>query len=166
MCGTACVKHSTFWFKIVSFLLALRSPPGRPLEKKEVGLVSVSPSVSVALVSCDTCQCQSTSVSVALVSCDTCQCQSTSVSVALVSCDTCQCQSTSVSVALVSIIGGSCHKYHFRRDTRVCHDKSMFVVTKVLSWHFLSRQTKVFSWQAYFCRNKIMALVAAPANDS
>ena len=27
------------------------SPPGRPLEKKELGLVSVSPSVSVALVS-------------------------------------------------------------------------------------------------------------------
>ena len=51
MCGTACVKHSTFWFTIVSFLLAVYSPPDRPLEKKELGLASVSPSVSVALVS-------------------------------------------------------------------------------------------------------------------
>ena len=51
MCGTACVKHSTFWFTIVSFLLAVYAPPDRPLEKKELGLVSVSPSVSVALVS-------------------------------------------------------------------------------------------------------------------
>ena len=41
MCGTAC----TFG------LLAVDSPPGRPLQKKELGLVSVSPSVSVALVS-------------------------------------------------------------------------------------------------------------------
>ena len=34
-----------------AFLLAVYSPPGRPLEKKGLGLVSVLPSVSVALVS-------------------------------------------------------------------------------------------------------------------
>ena len=51
MCGMACVKHSTFWFTTVSFLLAVYSPPGGPLEKSELGLVPVSPSVSVALVS-------------------------------------------------------------------------------------------------------------------
>ena len=72
-----------------SFLLAVYSPPGRPLEtEKELGLVvSVSPSVSAALVSTLATvsvhfssqslsrwsphlppQCQSTSVSVALVS--------------------------------------------------------------------------------------------------
>ena len=37
------------------FFLAVNSPPGRLLEKKELGLVSVSPSVSVALVSTLTC---------------------------------------------------------------------------------------------------------------
>ena len=39
VCGTACVKHCTFWFTMVSFLLAVYSPPGRPLEKKELCLV-------------------------------------------------------------------------------------------------------------------------------
>ena len=84
MCGTACVKHSTFWLPIVSFLLAAYSPPGRPLEKKELGLVSVSPSVSVALVS-----------TLATVSVHFCLCR--------VGLHTCKCQSTASSSVSVTV---------------------------------------------------------------
>ena len=102
MCGTACVKHSTFWFTIVSFLLAVYSPPGRPLEKKELGLVSVSPSVSVALVS------TLATVSVHFCLCrlglHTCHSVSPLLSLSPRSPHLPQCQSTSVPVALVSTL--------------------------------------------------------------
>ena len=68
-----------------SFLLAAYSPPGRPLEKKGLGLVSVSPSVSVALPVLHTCHSVSPLLSLSRWSPHLSQCQSTSVSVALVS---------------------------------------------------------------------------------
>ena len=66
-----------------SFLLAVYSPPGRPLEKKELGLVSVSP--SVCRVGLHTCHSVSPLLSLSPWSQHLPQCQSTSVSVALVS---------------------------------------------------------------------------------
>ena len=112
MCGTARVKHSTFRFTIVSFLLAVYSPPGRLLKRKSCVLF-----------------------------------QFHLLSLSRWSPHLPQCQSTSVSVALISIIGGSCHKYHFCRDTRVCREKSMsFVVTNSFcrDKNIMSRQTKFF----------------------
>ena len=61
---------------------------------------------------------------------------------------------------LLSVTGGSCHKYHFFHV--FCRDKSMLVVTKVLSrksLKCLSRQnifvaTKLLSRKAYFCHDK------------
>ena len=66
-----------------SFLLAVYSPPGRPLEKKELGLVSVSP--SVCRVGLHTCHSVSPLLSLSPWSPHLPQCQSTSVCVALVS---------------------------------------------------------------------------------
>ena len=63
---------------------------------------------------------------------------------------------------LYFIIGGNCHKYHFRRDKSFVATNTSFVATKVC----LSRQkykhgfvvTNVLSRQAYFCRDKIRVL--------
>ena len=78
------------------------SPPGRPLEKKELGLVSVSPSVSVALVS------MLATVSVHFCLCrlglHTCHSVSPLLSLSPWSPHLPQCQSTSVSAALVSTL--------------------------------------------------------------
>ena len=102
MCGSVRVKHSTFWFTIASFLLAVYSPPGRPLEKLGLGLVSVSPSVSVALVS------TLATVSVHFCLCPfglhTCHNVSPLLSLSRWSPHLPQCQSTSVSVALFSTL--------------------------------------------------------------
>ena len=120
MCGTACVKHSTFWFTIVSFLLAVYSPPGRPLETKELGLVSVSPSVSVALVS------TLATVSVHFCLCrlglHTCHSVSPLLSLSPWSPHLPQCQSTSVPVALVSTLATvSVHFCPCRLGLHTCH---------------------------------------------
>ena len=73
------------------------------------------------------------------------------------------------------IFGGSCHKYHF------CRDRHVFVATNIcLDKNIWSRQTKVLSRQAYFCRYRRCVLsrqtrvcrdkskttlMSAPAND-
>ena len=67
MCGTARVKHSTFRFTIVSFLLAVYSPPGRLLKRKSCVLFQFH-LLSLSRWSPHLPQCQSTSVSLALVS--------------------------------------------------------------------------------------------------
>ena len=73
----------------------------------------------------------------------------------------------------VSIIGGSCHKYHFSRDTSFCDNKHVFVMKKQVFCHdkcrlvminLLSRQNMCLSWQklsrqAYFCHDKWRVLL-------
>ena len=117
MCGTACAKHSTFWFTIVSFLLAVYSPPGRLLKRKS-WVLFLFHLLSLSRWSPHLPQCLSTSVSVAL-SPHLPQCLSTSICrVGLHTCHSVcpllslsrwsphlpQCLSTSVSVALVSTL--------------------------------------------------------------
>jgi len=63
---------------------------------------------------------------------------------------------------LYLIIGGSCHKYQFvatkvlTRQTRVCRDKHVFVMTKHVFCRDKSKfvATKLSSWQNYVCRDK------------
>ena len=82
------------------------SPPDRPLEKKELGLVAVSPSVSVALVS-----------ALATVSVHFCLCR--------VGLHTCQCPSTSVSAALVSTLATVSVRFCLCRvGLHTCHSVS------------------------------------------
>ena len=88
----------------------------------------------------------------------------------------CVCLCVCVCVC-VCVISRSCHNYHFCQDksfivTNICHDKCVFVMTKVLSQqayfcrdkrHVLSQQTHVchdkisLSWQNYVCRNKYLS---------
>ena len=52
-----------------------------------------------------------------------------------------------------TITGERCHKYHFCRDNVFCRDKSMFVVTKVLSRNNYVCRVKTFLTTT-ICRNK------------
>ena len=100
------------------------SPPGRPLEKKVLVLVSVSPSVSVALVS--TLATVSVHFCLCRVGFHTCHSVSPLLSLSRWSPPHLpQCQSTSVSVALVSTLATvSVHFCLCRLGHHTCHDVS------------------------------------------
>ena len=96
------------------------SPPGRPLEKKQLGLVSVSPSVSVALVS--TLATVSVHFCLCRVGLHTCHSVSPLLSLSRWSSHLPQCQSTSVSVALVFTLATvSVHFCLCRVGLHTCH---------------------------------------------
>ena len=99
------------------------SPPDRPLEKRELGLVSVSPSVSVALVS--TLATVSAHFCLCRLGLHTCHNISPLPSLSPWSPHLPQCQSTSVSVALVSTLATvSAHFCLCRLGLHICHSVS------------------------------------------
>ena len=65
----------------------------------------------------------------------------------------------------VCVISRSCHNYHFCQDksfiaTNICHDKCVFVMTKVLSQqaYFCRDKRCVLSQQTHVCHDKISML--------
>ena len=97
-----CVRKAFYILIHDTFLLAVYSPPGRPLEKKGLGLVSVLPSVSVALVS--TLATVSVNFCLCRAGLHTCHSVSPLLPLSRWSPHLPQCQSTFVSVVLVSTL--------------------------------------------------------------